>query len=70
MKISKEKARLYLLNYQNLLPPKQMKEPDDIIKFINKTGCIQYDPLNIAGRNADLVLQSRYKNYKESILLC
>ncbi len=38
------------------------------LSLFEKLGCIQYDPLNITGRNADLVLQSRIKNYSPSFL--
>lgn len=31
-------------------------------------GCIQYDTINVVGRNADLVLQSRIKNYRPGLL--
>lgn len=32
---------------------------DDLLDFIDTVGCIQYDPLNVTGRNPDLVVQSR-----------
>ena len=31
-------------------------------------GCIQFDPINIVGRNPDLVLQSRIKDYRPQFL--
>jgi uncharacterized protein len=64
MKISKKQARFYLLSYHKLLSPRN-EDKKTILGFIKRVGCIQYDPLNIAGRNADLVLQSRFKDYKE-----
>lgn len=39
-----------------------------MLAFIRQAGCIQYDPIDICGRNADLVLQSRVEGYRESML--
>lgn len=37
---------------------------EGISTVFNRLGCIQYDPLNVIGRNMDLVLQSRLKGAK------
>lgn len=66
--ISKKEARLYLLRYQNLYNPRQLESDEEIVSFIEKIGCIQYDPLSRIARNADLVLQSRCNNYTEDTL--
>jgi len=66
--ITKTEARRFLLNYHGLSNPRTLETDDEILKFIRKAGCIQYDPLNKAGRNADLVLQSRCRNYGEERL--
>jgi uncharacterized protein YcaQ len=44
------------------------KGKDGILDFIHHVGCIQFDPINIVGRNPDLVLQSRIKDYQASLL--
>jgi hypothetical protein len=31
-------------------------------------GCIQFDPIDMVGRNPDLVLQSRVAGYRPSLL--
>ena len=66
--LNKEQARRFLLSYQGLLPPKTLKSKSDILQFIRKVGCIQFDPLNILGRNPDLVLQSRVNLYQPQML--
>ena len=66
--ITKKEARLFLLRYQNLYNPRQLKSDEEIVNFIQKIGCIQYDPLSRIARNADLVLQSRCRNYSEDTL--
>lgn len=35
---------------------------------MKRVGCIQYDPLNVVGRNPDLVLQSRIQGYTPLVL--
>ena len=68
MNITKAQARHFLLHYQRLLPPKALSGKAGVLSFFNKVRCVQYDPLNTAGRNADLVLQSRVKKYASSVL--
>jgi len=39
-----------------------------VLDYIHHVGCIQFDPINIVGRNPDLVLQSRVKDYRPHML--
>jgi len=66
--ITKDEARKYLFKYQHLYNPRKLESDEEILSFIRKVGCIQYDPLKTTARNADLVLQSRCKNYSENTL--
>lgn len=66
--ITREEARKFLLRYHGLYNPRQLASDEAIVDFVQKVGCIQYDPLNKIARNADLVLQSRCKNYSEDVL--
>ena len=68
MRISRSRARSFLLNYHNLSPPRRLRTDEDILSLIRKLGCIQYDPLRTSARNADLVLQSRCTGYREATL--
>lgn len=63
VKVSKEQARRFLLTKQLLYPPKSLSEKKGIEEVFNTLRVIQYDPLNPCGRNPDLVLQARVKNY-------
>ena len=63
-KISKEDARDFLVNYQGLNGAEKRKGPEGVLDYFNKVRCIQFDPLDVVGRNADLVLQSRISNYR------
>ena len=66
--ISKETARDFLVNYQNLNGNGKLNGRDGVLEYMQKVRCIQFDPLNVVGKNPDLVLQSRIKNYKPELL--
>lgn len=60
---TKQEICNYLVAYQHLCDDSILQANDSIVEFIRKVGCIQYDPLDVVGRNADLVLQSRFRSY-------
>ncbi|HHT07344.1 MAG TPA: hypothetical protein GX006_02445 [Clostridiales bacterium] len=65
VRISKEQARDYFVQYHFLdkrLPKTQ------IDRVFARLQTIQFDPLNIISRNADLVLKARVRNYRPSDL--
>lgn len=66
--LSLEQARGYLIHYHFLDGKSELLGDDGILRFFERVNCIQYDPLNIVGRNADLVLQSRIKGYQATML--
>ncbi|MFC2054316.1 winged helix-turn-helix domain-containing protein [Chloroflexota bacterium] len=66
--ISKKHAKRYLLAHQQLWPPRQLKGKAGVLDFATHVGCIQFDPINVVGRNPDLVLQSRLKDYRPALL--
>lgn len=61
--LSKQQVRRFLLAHQYLWPPRSLVDKQGILTFIEHVGCIQYDPVNLVGRNPDLVLQARLQNY-------
>jgi len=68
MKISKETARQFLVRHQHLDDHSTLCGKEGILKYFKQVGCVQFDPLNVVGRNADLVLQSRIIDYKAEML--
>jgi len=68
VEISLEEARSFLVNYHNLNEVREYRGIDGIIQCFRQLKSIQYDPLNVVGRNADLVLQSRVSDYEPSML--
>ncbi|MDF2821374.1 MAG: hypothetical protein K0R15_1815 [Clostridiales bacterium] len=67
-RISKEEAKNFLISYHNLDGSQGLQGEDGVMQYIKRVGCIQYDPLNVVGRNPDLVLQSRISNYSPTVL--
>jgi len=65
---SKEDICSYLIHYHSLNNFNNLSGESGVKKIFKRIGSIQYDPLNVVGRNPNLVLQSRIKGYSASIL--
>ncbi len=39
-----------------------------VCEYISQAGCIQFDPIDICGKNAELVLQSRVQGFSKDML--
>jgi uncharacterized protein YcaQ len=68
IRITKEQARKFLLQYHGLNNRERFRGKDGILAYIGRVGCIQFDPLNIVGHNQELVLQSRIDGFKPAML--
>jgi uncharacterized protein YcaQ len=66
--ITKEQACAFLTEYHGLNSPYIYEGKEGIMEYFQKAGCIQFDTLNVVGRNPDLVLQARVKKYKATLL--
>jgi uncharacterized protein YcaQ len=66
--LTKAQARLFILAHQNLWPPHSLESKADILDHVRRVGCIQFDPLNIVGRNPELVLQARVAGFRPAML--
>jgi uncharacterized protein YcaQ len=62
--ISKETARRYLLGRSGLWPGRRWANKEGTAAAVRSLGAVQVDPLNVAGRNHDLVLQARVIDYR------
>src|SRR5260370_6462395 len=63
--ISPEVARRYLVLRHFLAPPRSLPaEPASVTQVFEHLGSVQFDPLDIAGRNHDLVLLARVNGYR------
>jgi uncharacterized protein len=66
--LTKEQARRFLTAYHGLDGVATFSGKEGILEYINRVGCIQYDPLNVVGQNPELVLQSRIQGFERSML--
>jgi uncharacterized protein YcaQ len=66
--ITKQQARRIILAHQGLWPPHELEGKPGVLDIIRRVGCIQFDPLNIVGRNPDLVLQARVADFSPEML--
>jgi uncharacterized protein len=66
--ISPEVARRYLAIHQFLAPPRSLPSGSaGIFAVFERLGSIQFDPIEIAGRNHDLVLLARVGDYRREM---
>ncbi len=61
-------ARRAVLTLQGLYPPRSWQGKQGVKEFIKKVRSIQFDPINVVGRNPDLVLQARIKDFRPVML--
>jgi len=66
--ISAAVARRFLVLRHLLAPPRSLPpgEPS-VLRVVDRLGSLQFDPLEIAGRNHDLVLQARIEGYRREM---
>jgi len=66
--ITKQQARQFLLAAHGLLPPRDYEGKQGAREVVRSLNAIQFDPINVIGRNPDLVLQSRVRDYRPAML--
>ena len=66
--LSIEELRNFFISYHSLYNYEHFSGKDGVKKIMQRLGTVQYDVLNMVGRNPDLVLQSRVKNYRAVFL--
>ena len=66
--LTKNQARNFLLFKQGLIGDYQFQGKPGVCDFVRRAGCIQYDPIDICGKNAELVLQSRVLGFTKDML--
>jgi uncharacterized protein YcaQ len=66
--LTKQQARRFVLAHQGLWPPRAQSGPSGVMAIIRRLGCIQFDPLDVVGRNPELVLQARVRDFRPEML--
>lgn len=68
LEVSKEDVRRFLIRYHNMDGCEKLEGIEGVRTIMDRIRSIQYDPLNVVGRNADLVLQARVAGYRPQML--
>jgi len=66
--ITKDALCAFLVHYQFLNGFDNLSGEAGVLRYFSRIGSVQYDPLDVVGRNPDLVLQSRVSGYTAGIL--
>ena len=66
--ITKQQARQFILAKQGLIGSYRFIGKDGAYEYVRQAGCIQFDPVDVCGKNAELTLQSRVKGFRKCML--
>jgi len=66
--LTNAQARRFLLRKHGLLGKHCFIGKQGLLAYVRQTGCIQFDPVDVCGKNPELVLQSRVKGFTKETL--
>ncbi len=66
--LTNRQARQFILRKQGLLGTYRFQGKQGALQYVRQAGCIQFDPVDVCGKNAELVLQSRVKGFTKGML--
>ena len=66
--MTREQARRFILSKQGLLGKYRFAGKSGAYGYVRQAGCIQYDPVDVCGKNAELTLQSRVRGFTKKML--
>jgi hypothetical protein len=67
LEVGRAVARRFLALRHFLAPPRSLPaEPASVMRVVDRIGSLQFDPLEVAGRNHDLVLLARVAGYERA----
>jgi len=66
--LTNRQARRFLLLRHGLLGSHRFIGADGALQYVRQCGSIQFDPVDLCGKNAELVLLARVKNFKKEML--
>ena len=67
LEIRRAVARRFLVLRHFLAPPRSLPaDPASVLRVMDRIGSLQFDPLDVAGRNHDLVLLARVAGYERA----
>ena len=66
--LTNHQARRFILQKHGLIGEHKFIGKQGALDFIRQAGCVQFDPVDICGKNAELTLQSRVRKFKREML--
>lgn len=66
--LTNRQARQFMLLKQGLLGKYRFVGKQGAFEYVRQAGCIQFDPVDVCGKNAELTLQSRVKGFTKQTL--
>lgn len=66
--VTMQQARQFMLVKQGLMGRHRFEGKDGAYLYVRQAGCIQFDPVDACGRNAELTLQSRVRGFRKQML--
>lgn len=66
--LTKRQARQFILIKQGLLGEYRFSGKEGVLEFVRQAGCVQFDPIDVCGKNAEVVLQARVKGFTKKML--
>ncbi len=68
VELTNKQARRFILRKNGLIGGRVFRGKKGTLAFIRGAGCIQFDPVDLCGRNADLTLLARVSGYDKATL--
>ena len=68
LNVTRDQARRFILVKQGLLGARRFIGKDGAYRYVRQAGCIQFDPVDVCGKNAELTLQSRVRGFRKKML--
>ena len=66
--LTNAQARRFLLRHHGLLGEYRFAGKEGVLSYVRHCGCVQYDPIDVCGKNTELVFQSRVKGFTKDML--
>ncbi|AUS95795.1 hypothetical protein CDQ84_13990 [Clostridium thermosuccinogenes] len=66
--LTNKQARRFMLLKQGLIGDYKFSGKQGVLDFVRQAGCIQFDPIDVCGKNPELVLQSRVEGFTKQML--
>lgn len=66
--LTNKQARVFMLLKQGLIGDFKFFSKQGVIDFIRQAGCIHFDPIDICGKNPELVLRARVEGFEKPML--